>query len=134
MVEKSPNKWKWNDALSKVWLIDFANTPIMLRLLPVLLGLVHNFRKSFCFCLQTVLKTIFHFGSALFQQNFKKSIVQNFAIFVPNFFFYITFKDIKIQYKKTFNKTKVSNFQNLIFKNNNHIKSDGSFWRSSLVK
>jgi hypothetical protein len=85
----------------------------------VWVGFGSEFRKTFGYALVLVFETIFQFGSALFRQN-QKTIFQKFCNFCLDFFSNFL-KNMKIQYKNTFNQTKIRISQNLIFKNNNII-------------
>jgi hypothetical protein len=85
----------------------------------VWVGFGSEFRKTFGCGLVLVFATIFQFGSALFRQN-QKTIFQKFCnIFLK--FFSNFLKNVKIEYKNTFNETKIRISQNLMFKINNNI-------------
>ncbi len=68
----------------------------------VWVGFGSEFRKTFGYGLVLVFATIFQFGSALFQQN-QKTIFQKFCNIFLKFFFSNFLKNMKIQYKNTFN-------------------------------
>jgi hypothetical protein len=97
-----------------------ATVPVFLGLVRVWVGFGSEFRKTFGYGLVLVFATIFQFGSALFQQN-QKTIFQKFCSFFLKFFFSNFLKNMKIQYKNTFNQTKIRISQNLMFKNNINI-------------
>jgi hypothetical protein len=83
------------------------------------LGLVSNFEKNlvmvwFWFC--DNLSVWFCFVPTEPENHFSK-ILQLFS----KFFFSNFFKNMKIQYKSTFNQTKIRISQNLVFKNNSNI-------------
>jgi hypothetical protein len=85
----------------------------------VWVGFGSEFRKTFGYGLVLDFATIFQFGSALLRQN-QKTIFQKFCNFFLKFFSNF-FKNMKIQYKNTFNETKIRISQNLMLKNNNNI-------------
>jgi hypothetical protein len=83
------------------------------------LGLVPNSEKNLVMVLLWFLRLSFRLVLLCFDRT-RKPFFKNFATFLK-LFFSIFLKNMKIQYKNTFNQTKIRISQNLMFKNDNNI-------------